>query len=91
MKDVSRCISKSVYQSPNLKGTTTFQIFGGDVIFTESMHPYLLEFNKGPDMTGRDGLDEMMKERVQKDILKTLGIIDDTINNSFNLIYERKL
>jgi hypothetical protein len=88
IRDVSKCLSNSVYQSKNIKGSTTFQLFGGDIIFDKNLHPYLLEFNKGPDMSPRDELDEKMKSKVQKDMFKTVGILpNDGTYNSFKLVF----
>ena len=92
MKDVSKCLSANFFQSPNIKGSTTFQLFGADVIFDTTLHPYLLEINKGPDMSARDEIDEQMKKEVQEDMFKTMGIIKDKKGddvNSFYLIYEK--
>jgi hypothetical protein len=66
MKKVCTCISRSVYQSSNIKNTISFQIFGGDVIFDNNLHPYLLEFNKGPDMVPRDDKDKFMKKSTRR-------------------------
>lgn len=91
MIQVSTCLSKNFYQSKNIKGSVTFQLFGGDVIFDNQLHPYLLEFNKGPDMSPRDNLDENMKNIVQTDMLKTVGIIQQSDDNSFYLIYKNTI
>ena len=87
-KDMAVCLKKNIYQSTNIKGTTTFQLFGADVIFNNNFHPYLLEMNKGPDMSSRDGKDEIMKTSVQKDMFKMVGVIPDNNNmkNSFYLL-----
>jgi len=86
---VSKAMEKKVYQSDNLKGATTFQLFGGDVIFDKNLHPYLLEFNKGPDMNARDKLDEYMKSDVQYDMFSLVGLVPyDYKTNSFFEIYE---
>ena len=92
MKEVASCLSKSFYQSKNIKGSITFQLFGADVIFNNELHPYLLEMNKGPDMTPRDDIDEKMKTGVQFDMFKTVGIMkNDKIDNSFYLIYKNSI
>ena len=88
MVDVSKCISHSIFQSPNLMKSTTFQIFGADVIFDSNLHPYLLEFNKGPDMIPRDDIDKEMKTTVQEDMFKTVGLLPkDNKENVFTEIY----
>lgn len=88
---VSKCLSRNFYQSNNIKGSITFQLFGADVIFDKQLNPYLLEFNKGPDMTPRDDIDEQMKNNVQTDMFKTVGIIPNNNENSFHLIYKSSL
>jgi len=93
MEKVSRCISNTVYQSKNLHNTTCFQLFGADVIFDNQLHPYLLEFNKGPDMIPRDDIDKSMKKKVQEDMFKIVGLIPNTYkeNNSFFEVYRSTL
>jgi hypothetical protein len=88
MKKISVCLSKNLYQSKNIDGSITFQLFGTDIIFDKDLHPYLLEMNKGPDMTARDDIDKLMKNTVQQDMLKTVGILNNDNNNSFYLIYK---
>ena len=79
-------------QSNNIKGSTSFQLFGIDVIFNKNLEPFLLEFNKGPDMIPRDEIDTNMKSIVQKDIFKTVGLLNnehDNDNNSFYLVFSK--
>jgi len=87
MKKISLCLSKNLYQSKNIKSSVTFQLFGIDIIFDKDLNPYLLEMNKGPDMSARDDIDKLMKNTVQQDMLKTVGILKNDNNNSFYLIY----
>jgi hypothetical protein len=92
IRDVSKCLSNNVYQSENIEGSVTFQLFGGDIIFDTNLHPFLLEFNKGPDMTPRDNIDEQMKYKVQKDMFNIAGIIpNDNGYNSFKLVYKTNM
>ena len=84
---ICKAISPYLYQSKNIKGTTSFQLFGLDVIFDKNLHPYLLEFNKGPDMIPRDDIDEKMKMDVQKSMFATVGIIPPFKENCFYSIY----
>jgi hypothetical protein len=88
MHDISICLAKNFYQSKNISGTTCFQLFGADVIFNKEFHPYLLELNKGPDMSARDKIDENMKRSVQNDMFKIVGILENDDNNSFYLIHK---
>jgi len=88
MEKISICLSKNLYQSNNIKNTTAFQLFGADVIFDNDLHPYLLELNKGPDMSPRDDIDENMKNIVQTDMLKIVGILPENGKNNFREIYK---
>jgi hypothetical protein len=90
MKNVSYCLSTNIYQSDNIKNTTCFQLFGADVIFDTNLHPYLLEFNKGPDMTPRDDIDRKMKTQVQIDMFSKIGMLKNNNGeiNSFFPLYE---
>jgi len=90
LQKICYCLSKNLYQSENIMKMTSFQLFGIDVIFTKNLQPYLLEMNKGPDMAPKDKADEKMKYKVQDDMFKKVGIIEDTPDNSFYLIYDRK-
>ena len=83
MKKIAECLRKNIYQSPNIKNTTCFQLFGADVIFDNNLHPYLLELNKGPDMIPRDETDKSMKQKVQEDMFRTIGILPNNQNNVF--------
>ena len=85
MKNISECLSSHVYQSDNLLNTTSFQLFGADVIFDNNLKPYLLEFNKGPDMIPRDEQDKIMKKRVQEDMFRIVGILPN--NNPTNVFF----
>ena len=93
MKDVSYCLSTSIYQSDNIKNTTCFQLFGADVIFDTNLHPYLLELNKGPDMNPRDDIDRKMKTKVQIDMFSKIGMLQNNKDetNSFFPLYEGNL
>jgi hypothetical protein len=91
MTKISKCLANNLYQSKNIKGSVTFQLFGCDVIFTDDLHPYLLEMNKGPDMIPRDDIDEDMKSNIQIDMFRSIGILNEdnyrNISNSFYKIF----
>jgi hypothetical protein len=89
LKKVSKCLAKNLFQSANIKSTISFQLFGIDIIFNKDLEPFLLEMNKGPDMTPKDDEDTKMKYTVQDDMFKTVGIIQNNFgnNNSFSEIY----
>ena len=73
-----------------LKNNTSFQLFGLDYVFTENFYPYLLEFNKGPEMNPKDEKDYNMKLKVLVDMFYKVGIDKqpDDYNNDFNMIYK---
>ena len=70
-------------RSPN-QVVTSFQLFGVDVIMDKDLNPYLLEVNKGPDMSARDDVDHVMKLKVQTDMLEKVGIIQDDFVHTTN-------
>jgi hypothetical protein len=41
------------------------------------LKPYLLEVNKGPDMSARDEEDKRMKTTVQTHMMEKVGVIQD--------------
>ena len=89
MVHICRCIEKSVYQSDNIIGTTSFQLFGLDFIFDNNLNPYLLEMNKGPDMIPKDNIDTQLKTIIQMDMFSKVGLFNtNNNNNSFYLIYK---
>lgn len=91
MIKICSCLSndKAVFQSDNLKKSTTFQLFGIDYIFDKDCNPYLLEMNKGPDMIPRDDIDKVLKTKVQSHMFSKVGIFPPINNNIFYLIYEK--
>jgi hypothetical protein len=77
-------------ESPLQKDHTdivNFQLFGVDVIMDSKLNPYILEVNKGPDMTGRDEIDTVLKKNVQLHMLEKVGVIHDDIIHEKNLFY----
>ena len=91
MAKICSCLAndKAVFQSENLKKSTTFQLFGIDYIFDKDCNPYLLEMNKGPDMIPRDDTDRELKTKVQSHMFSKVGIFPPIKNNTFYLIYEK--
>ena len=91
MIKICSCLAndKAVFQSENLKKSTTFQLFGIDYIFDKDCNPYLLEMNKGPDMIPRDDVDKSLKTKVQSHMFSKVGIFPPIKNNTFYLIYEK--
>ena len=52
-----------------------FQLFGADVILTDRLEPYLLEFNKGPQMNPVNARDRTVKRSVLEDTFALAGVI----------------
>ena len=71
-----KCIKDNLGNIKNLEDTTRFQLFGADVIFDDTLTPYLLEVNKGPEMKFKDDKDEIMKTKVFLDMFEKAGVIE---------------
>lgn len=73
-----------------LKNNTSFQLFGLDYVFTKDFYPYLLEFNKGPEMNPKDQKDYNLKLKVLVDMFYKVGIDKEPTDysNDFNMIYK---
>jgi len=67
----------------NINKNISFQLFGLDYIFTKNMFPYLLEMNKGPDMSLKNEEDGRLKNMVTEDLFKTVNIIGSPQQNNF--------
>lgn len=86
-KNVAKAIGTDLCNLKNIKKNTKFQLFGADILVDNSLHPYLLEMNKGPDMTAKDEDDRLLKTKVQEDMFSLINIIQ-TQNNGFRKIYQ---
>jgi hypothetical protein len=68
----------------NTVGTKTdgvsFQLYGTDIAIDEDLNPMIMEINKGPDLSGKDIRDTDLKVGLGKDILKSLGLIQNKDN-----------
>lgn len=64
----------------NIKNNVSFQLFGADVILDKNLKPYLLEFNKGPDMTPKNDVDKNIKTKVEEDMFDLVNIIKKNDN-----------
>ena len=70
----------------NSNNNMYFQLFGLDYIFDNNLNVYLLELNKGPDMTAKNNKDYILKYRVYEDLLNKVGIIEENKKNMFEKI-----
>lgn len=76
----------SLCKLKNISNNTTFQLFGIDVVFDNNLNPYLLEFNKGPDMEAKNKVDYSIKKKVLEDMFDLVHIIHNP-SNQFIQIY----
>jgi hypothetical protein len=53
---------KILNNKDNLLKNITMQYFGIDIIMDENLEPYILEFNKGPEMTYKAPNDKLLKD-----------------------------
>jgi hypothetical protein len=76
----------------NTVGTKTlgvgFQLYGADIAINEQLRPMIMEINKGPDITAKDGRDKILKETMCRDMLKSVGLLTPNINNKFMTVLE---
>ena len=70
----------------NNNNNVHFQLFGLDYIFTKNLDVYLLELNKGPDMSSKNEKDYILKNRVYEDLFSLVELIDNTSQNMFEKI-----
>ena len=62
---------------------TYFQLFGLDYIFDNNFNVYLLEINKGPDMSSKSDKDYLLKYRIYEDLFNKLNILEYKKNITF--------
>ena len=65
-----------------------FQLYGADIAINEHLKPMIMEINKGPDLTAKDGRDKTLKENMCRDILKSVGLVESNANNKFLTVLE---
>tara|TARA_B100000902_G_scaffold399078_1_gene468294 strand:+ start:105 stop:1322 length:1218 start_codon:yes stop_codon:yes gene_type:complete len=78
-----KAIDGNLCSLKKLEQNVTFQLFGADIIFNTDMHPYLLEFNKGPSMKYMTPTDTKMKKSLTQDIFSKVGVLDKPLINKF--------
>lgn len=75
LTNIWKAIKPQVCNKKSISTALTFQLFGADIIFTNTMMPYLLEFNKGPSMKYMNETDKKMKIKLTEDLFKQIGLI----------------
>jgi hypothetical protein len=61
----------------SLQNNLCFQLYGIDIFFDDKLNPYILEFNKGPDMRPKNYRDKILKSKVKYDMFEHVKIIED--------------
>ena len=64
----------------------SFQLYGVDIAINQELKPMVMEINKGPDLTAKDGRDRELKMNLGTDILKSVGLIPNVNNNFINVL-----
>lgn len=85
MIDVYEAINGKLCNLKSLKNNTSFQLFGADVIFDKQLSPYILEFNKGPEMKPKNKRDVILKTKLNEDMFNIINVIE-VKNNMFERI-----
>ena len=88
---IMKALRNQICKNKNLKNNTVYQVFGADIAPDHNLRPYLVEINKGPDMSPKDDRDKKVKLKVVQDIM---DIVDDLGDykldrpNQFDLIFK---
>ena len=85
---IKKAYKNKLGRTQNLKNNICFQLFGIDVVNNEyTLEPYILEFNKGPEMTIKSPNDSNLKNKLISDCFqlvllnkKKLNLINDNDN-----------
>jgi hypothetical protein len=68
----------------------SFQLYGVDVAIDDELRPQIMEINKGPDLSAKDkGRDKELKINLCKDLLGTVGLVNNFHTNNFINILEK--
>jgi hypothetical protein len=78
MYHIIKASSVKICKNYNLSHHTRFQLFGSDIASTSKLEAYLMEINKGPDLSAKDERDKKLKLEVQSDVF---NIINNNSNN----------
>ena len=75
LKNVMVALLPKVCNCKNMRDQNMYQMFGADVLIDTDYNPYVLEFNKGPDMKHKDEADHKLKKKVIFDTFEKMGVI----------------
>ena len=78
LKSLENCYKNILLKlNINNNNNTYFQLFGLDYIFSNELDVYLLELNKGPDMSSKNNKDYILKNRVYEDLFDLVNIVEN--------------
>ena len=80
---VIKAVSGKICNLQKIQNNLSFQLFGIDYLFNTDMYPYLLEMNKGPDMSSKSNIDTKTKQTVLSDVFKVTNIIENSPKHMF--------
>jgi hypothetical protein len=96
LRDIKSVYNKNgiLRNQDNLENNTTIQYFGIDIILNDELEPYILEFNKGPEMKYKSPQDKELKNKlINKVFLVSKGlynqhyrIVDSILTECFTVI-----
>ena len=75
LKNVMIALLPKVCNCKNMRDQNMYQMFGADVLIDTDYNPYVLEFNKGPDMKHKDEADHKLKKKVIFDTFEKMWVI----------------
>ena len=87
IKKVFSAFDGKIGNGDKLYNHISFQLFGADVAIDKKLNAKIMEINKGPDLDSKDKRDGDIKKGIIKDILKTIGAVENDDNNNFIKIY----
>jgi hypothetical protein len=85
LKYLEGCYKEILLKLNKNNNNVYFQLFGLDYIFSEQLDVYLLELNKGPDMSSKNTKDYILKYRVYEDLFLLVNLIKNKKKNKENM------
>jgi hypothetical protein len=74
LSQVMDAVRDNICSREGFKGQKQFQLFGVDIMLDANLEPWILEFNKGPDMEYKTEKDEQMKKQLYQDLFCLVGL-----------------
>lgn len=75
-----------ICNNSKFKNNFLFQLFGVDIAPDNNLNVKIIEINKGPDMGGKDIRDNKVKDKIIKDLFRTVNVLKNE-NNDFIQIW----